>query len=255
MSKNLIAAVWGGKSAGKTIFSAALASRLTKYFINVLLTGADRFMPSFACWGVFPDEDKYKKEGVPLESIGEMCKCQNLTGDYIKKRLIFHPENRKISLAGYFANEDCKLNDPIEGNTAQSFLNEFRKIAQVTVVDCTVPETDMLTEKALKCADVVILLLEPNAAGIGFYNAQYSFIHSNFSDGRRYVFLASKVTSDSAVTQFEYQIGIHFQKERIPYTYETTRKLNRLELFRPYDDEYATAVDRAARIIKEEAER
>jgi hypothetical protein len=254
MSRNILVAVWGGKSAGKTAFSAALTRQLTKYFMAVLLSSADKFMPAFAAWGIVPDKEKAKKEGRVIESLGEMQKCPNLTGEYIKKRLISHPDNNRIMLSGYFAGEDCELYNDIDGNTAQSLLNEFRKIAQVSVIDCTIPKTDMLSEKALQCADVVIILLEPNAAGIGFVGAQNSFIRRNLSDGRRYVFLASKVSPDSAVAQFEYQLGIRFFKNRIPYTYETTRKLNRLELFKPYDGEYADTVDAVAAIIKGESE-
>ena len=252
MSRNLTVAVWGSNGAGTSTFSAALTLGLTKYFWNVFLVSGDKFLPAHDMWGIQSNVN----ERLPVESIGSILTYTNLTKEYIKERVIYHPEHRdkaKIGLMGYLVDDDCQLYNPISGNAAQSLLNEVKKLFQVTIVDCTLPQTDSLTEKALQYADIVITLLEPNAAGIGFVNAQSSFIRNNLSDGRRYIFMAAKVEPDSAVAEFEYRLGIRFDKLRLPYTKQAREKFNKLELFKKYDGDYRQTVDGIAERIMEEA--
>lgn len=251
MMKNITVAVWGGSGAGKTTFSAALSQYLSSYFRSILLVNADRFSPAFAMWGVVPDRKKAEKENLIVESLGKAMNCSDLTADYLRQRIVIHPENKKIGLLSYLPDDDCERYDPIGGNAAQSLLNETKKFVQVTVIDCTNPQIDLLTEKALRYADMIIYLLEPNCRGVCFVNAQNSFIRRNLSDGRRYIFLAAKVDPESAVTQFEYLLGIRFHKTRLPYTEQARDKLNRLELFKKYNGEYGNTVDSIAKMIKE----
>lgn len=252
MSRNITVAIWGSNGAGKTTFSAAVAQELTKYYHSVLLVSADRFSPALALWGIPGDPDRAIKEHRKEESFGRILNCPNLTEQYIKERIIPHPGNDRIGVLGYFANEDCESLNAPDGNAALSFINEAKRCMPVTIIDCTVPQTDFLTEKALEYADIVILLLEPNAEGIGFVYAQNSFIRRNLSDSRRYIFLASKVQPDSAVSKFEYSLGVRFEKKQLPFTDEAPYKLNRLELFKKYNGAYADTVAAVSLMIKEE---
>jgi cellulose biosynthesis protein BcsQ len=254
MSHNLTVAVWGNKGAGKTTFCAALAQTLTQYFYSVLLINADVMLPAFAIWGIVPDVKKAEKENRKVESIGSILSEMDLTAEYIRNRISYHPDNNKISLAGYFTNEDCEQYDPISGNAAKSLLNEVNKLFQVTIIDCTMPQTDKLTEKALQYADIVLIMLEPNCIGIGFLNAQSKFFRRNFADGRKYIYLTAKVEPTSEVIEFEYQMGIKFNKQKLPFTQQTRDNLNKLELFQKYDGEYGNTVEIIAERIRMEAE-
>lgn len=253
MSKNITVAVWGNNGGGKTSFSSAITKELTKYFHSVLLVSADRFNPSMAVWGVPSDSEKAKRENRKEESFGRILNCPNLTEQYIKERIIPHPENDKIGVLGYFANEDCETLNPPDGNASISFINEVKKSIPVTVIDCTIPQIDFMSEKALEYSDVVIILLEPNATGIGFVYAQNSFIRRNLSDSRKYIFLATKVQPDSAVAKFEYSLGIHFEKDQLPFDLDVQKKHNRLEMFKSYSGGYADTVSKVSLMIKEEA--
>jgi hypothetical protein len=260
MSQNLIVAVSGGKWAGKTTFCATLSLGLTKYFWNVFLVNGDRFLPAHDMWGI----QNEVKEGFPVESIGNILSYPDLTEDYIKQRVIYLPVNKiyhpgndkvKIGLMGYLVDDDCELYQPISGNAAQSFLNEVKKCFQITIVDCTLPQMDSLTEKALMCADIVITLLEPNCVGFGIFYAQRSFKKNHLPKDRLNITIASKVDDNNAVGAFEETVGIRFDKRRLPFTQEAREKLNSLNLFSEYKGEYGdTVADIAKRIMEVAAE-
>lgn len=254
MSRNIIVAVWGSRGAGKGTYSAALAQCLSRYFRAELLINADVMQPAFAMWGVIWDEDSSEKENLKVESIGKILTNHNLTEEYLRHRILYHPDNKYIGLMGYQTNDDCEATDPIEGNDAQSLLNETRKMFQVTIVDCTLPQTDKITENALQVADIVIILLEPNCLGVGFLKAQSSFIRHNLVDNRQKIFIAAKVEPTSAVKQFEYRLGVRLNKFNLPFTQQARDNLNTLSLFQKYDGEYQTAVESVAERIKEVAE-
>lgn len=254
MNRNITVAVWGNKGVGKTTFSAALAQCLTKYFRAVLLIDSDVIQPAFTMWGVVVDENSAEKENLKVESIGKILTNHNLTDEYLKHRILYHPDNKYIGLIGYQADSDFVDTDPVEGNDAQSLLHETKSMFQITIVDCTLPQYDMITEKALQTADIVIILMEPNCIGIGFLEAQRSFIRSNLIDDRQYIFVAAKVEPASAVTQFEYRLGVKLDKNNLPFTQQARDKLNTLQLFKKYDGEYGATVENIAAQIKEAAE-
>jgi Flp pilus assembly CpaE family ATPase len=153
---------------------------------------------------------------------------------------------------GYQANSDVEAFDPITGNAALSLLHEVKKMFQVTIVDCTTPKTDEVTDKALKYADVIIVLLEPNCLGVGFLKAQRSYIRNYFSDDRSYIFLAAKVEKISALDDFEKRLGVMFDNN-LPYTQQARYKLHTHELFEKYGGDYGKSVDSIANRLKEEA--
>lgn len=254
MSQNLTVAVWGSKASGVTTFCAALVQSLSKYMRSILLINGDMFQPVFSVWGVVENPVKDGKEHLKMDSIGNILSNLNLTEDFIRSNVVVNPDNNNISLMGYLTTDDCERYDPINANAAQSLLNIAKGNWQVTVVDCTLPQIDNIADIALKYADIVITLLEPNPSGIAFKNAQNSFIRQNLSDDRNYIFIAAKVGPDSAVAQFEYRLGLNLDKSKLPYTYEAVEKLNRLELFSKYSGEYQKTVDAIALRIKEEAE-
>jgi CO dehydrogenase nickel-insertion accessory protein CooC1 len=255
MSNCLTVAVWGSKASGKTIFAAALAQQLTKIFYSVLLINTDIYMPSYAQWGVSLDFSKAEKENRKLESMGRIMDCPDITGEYIRQRIIVHPNNNKLGLMGYFIEEPCDLYKPIGGNAAQSFITEVKKTGvQVAVFDCTNPQSDAMTEKALKYADIVILLIEPNSIGIGFLKAQSRFVYNNLADERQYIFVASKIDRSSAVTDFEKLLGASFEKSRLPLTMQVQEKLNKGALFTSYDGEYGQTVVNISEKMKETAQ-
>jgi hypothetical protein len=251
---NLTVAIWGNKGAGTSTFCAALAQSLSKYFRSILLISGDMYQPAFSIWGVVENPIKEGKENLKMDSIGHILSCPDLTAEYIKKNVIVHPDNNCIGLMGYLANDDCERYSPVNGNAAQSLINIAKRFSQITIVDCTLPQTDSITDIALQYADIVITMLEPNPSGIGFVSAQNSYIARNLSDERKYIFMAAKAEPDSAIAQFEYQLGIRFHKRRLPYTHEAIEKLSRLELFRKYSGEYKETVDAIAEQIREEAE-
>jgi cellulose biosynthesis protein BcsQ len=197
--RNLVVAVWGGKSSGKTTFAAALAQELTKHFWLVLLVSADRFQPAFSVWQI---DSKFE-----IESIGKILSYPDITEDYLKKNIVYQTE--RLGFMGYPVTDDYEQNNPISGNAAKIFLREVKKIVQIAVVDCTMPQIDMLTEKALEKADIVVMLHEPNNTGYGFLHAQYRFNRRN-TGNNRYMNLASKVAPTTDIEEYEKKSERHF---------------------------------------------
>lgn len=247
--KNTLVAVWGSQAAGATTFSAALSAALSAYFSKILLVSADKYSPAFAKWGI-PNDDKSKRTA----SIAKICALPDITEDIVKRHITVCPYNEKIGLIGCLTNDDCELYEKITGNAAETFLSAAKRTSEVTVVDCTIPQHDRITEKALKEADIVIILLEPNAAGIAFVYAQNSFIAHYLADDRKYLFIAAKVTPTSAVDEFENKLGLNLDSNRLPYTFEATEKLSALKLFENYNGEYQRTVNGVAEYIKEVAQ-
>lgn len=252
MSRNVSVAVWGSQGAGKTSFSASFAQTLSHRFHSILLANANAFQPAFSLWGVVPDANKAEKEDLKVESIGKILSVPDLTEEYLRHRVLYHPDNRNIGLIGYLTGDDCAAYEEIQGNAAQAFLAEAKRIFQVTVVDCCLPQYDKVTERALQNADVVILLIEPNSMGVAFLRAQAGFIRRNLSDGRRYIFLAAKTEASTAVEQFEYRLGVRFNS-RLPYLSQIRYNLDCLHLFESYNGEYGETVDKMVKTIIEEA--
>jgi hypothetical protein len=254
MSRSLIVAVCGGKGAGKSTFAAALTQSLTRYFYEIFLVSGDRFMPSFDLWGV----QNNVSGDFPVKSIGKILSYPDISDEYIKKHVIAYPgkkEKSHIGLMGYLVDDDCELYGGISGNAAGSLLYAAKRLYQVTIVDCTLPQTDKLTERALLQADVTITLLEPNALGCGGYYSQQSFIRRNMSDGRARITVASKVGDDNAIGEFEDITGVRFDRLYLPYTKQARDKLNSLDLFSEYGGAYGDAVAGLSRRIKEESEK
>jgi cellulose biosynthesis protein BcsQ len=243
---NITVAVWGNKGAGKTAFSAALANSFSKYFSSILLVSGDKYSPAFSAWGIRTNSDDKR-----TKSIASLCALPDITEDILKKHITLCHDNNNIGLCGYLTTDDCELYESISGNAAQSFLTATENVSQITVVDCTIPQHDRITEKALKNADVVIILLEPNANGIGFVYSQNSFIANNLTDDRKYIYLAAKVTPNTAVNEFETRLGITLSEHRLPFTFDTISKLTSLELFKDYSGEYKETVDSVAKDIKD----
>lgn len=252
MSRNISVAVWGNRGAGKGTFAAALADALSKRFHSILLVNADCFQPAFSMWGVAPDEDLAEKEGRKIESIAQTLSCPNLTDEYLRHRLQYLPSNKNIALMGYLTEDDYEKYSPILGNDAQTMLHEAKKLFQVVLIDCTNPQQDKVTEKALQNADIVVMLLEPNCLGVGFLRAQSSFIRGCLSDTRPVLFLAAKVDERSAVDEFERRLGVRLEKKRLTYTDQARAKLYASDLFSAYQGEYGEAVSALCeRIIQE----
>ena len=146
---NLILAVWGENGSGKSTFSAALARALSEHFSTVLLASADVACPSFALWGA----DNEKKT-----SLGAVLNSAEITAGYLQQNIVTESAHASIGLLGYLAGESIEQYNPIGNEAAEAFFFAVKEFAQVTIVDCCLPQNDVFSYEAINSADIIDFL-------------------------------------------------------------------------------------------------
>lgn len=245
---NIVIGIWGGPGTGKSTFTAALAYTLSKNIRSVLVCSADPAVPAYAIWGVTAGMETAAKAYEFAEPLRRVLTCPDLTPDYIKARIAPHPKIRNIGLLGGFIEDTYEQYLPVSGNAAESFLLNVKKFAQITIIDCIVPQQDRLSMSALESADIVFTLIEPNGLGVGFLNSMRNVFEK--TKAGRNLFIAAKADEISPVEQFEYYRHVHFDF-RLPYCDEPRLKRERLDLFSEYKGQYGDTVEGAAAIVRE----
>lgn len=238
MSK--IVAVWGEPGAGKSTFSAALAQRLSNDYNAVLVVNPDPIVPAFSMWGVDKDD---------IPSIGETLNYPELTQTFIRRNTVVYPDNDKIGLMGYLSKESIERHDPIERNSAKKLLNLAKEFAEITIVDCCLPQTDTVSYEAIFSADAVITLVEPNGRGIGFYFSMSPIFSYLEKADIQHAFSAAKIRGESPLTQAEEVIGKKFDA-KLPFVKEALDHMDERNLFVKYAGVYQKEIDRLAERIK-----
>lgn len=237
--KNLSIAIWGENGSGKSTFAAALARALTEYFTAILLASADTACPAFALWGA----DDAKKV-----SLGALLGSPTISAGFLQQNVTPAPENDCIGLLGYLAGENIEQYNPIGSEAAEAFFSAAKEFSQITIADCGLPQSDPFSYEAVRRADIIFSLIEPNRKGMAFYAAMEP-VFSALTEQKHYL-VCAKERSDSPVCDAAGKLGLQFDFS-FPYSEEAIKKFYDCKLFERYTGITGHELHRITALLKE----
>jgi hypothetical protein len=231
-----ILVIRGQSGCGKSTFAAALAAQIARNGIHTLLVSPDTHVPAF---GVWVPKDK------PAASLGKIL--ENLPADTASlASAVYIPRGMKenLGLLGYLSGEPSDKYSPPSRDTASTFLRSASELAEMVIVDGT-DYDDTLTTTAAKESFLELWMVEPTIRGTLFV------LSLPPDEARKTMWIACTWWHPDPVEEVVNRLSLFFAT-KVPCVSEAREKLNEGRLFEPYKDKrYHSAVEEAARIIKE----
>jgi hypothetical protein len=176
-----IIAVYGSPGSGKSAFSVALATQLSKRS-NVVLLSTNRVVPMLKVLVPSAQIDR-------SQSVGTLFTGMSMTQEDICKRILFHPKCQNL---GYLAFATGDTPNTYSGSydssgyrsiftpdKMQTLYSVLLSLTDYIIVDCTgnpTPLSDPLGSVALANASKVIELLTADLAGIEYHTAMFPLL-------------------------------------------------------------------------------
>ena len=165
--KEKIITVWGSPHSGKTVFSVKLAESLyEKSRATVIVLFCDVTTPTLPV--LFPN-----RKASELYSVGAVLSKVDIFASDVVSHLITLKERMNLGFLG-FKNRDNRFRFPeYNGDKVEALFRALSEVADYIVVDCeTNPQGSMLTDYAMKHADLLCKLATPDLASLSFYQSQ-----------------------------------------------------------------------------------
>lgn len=231
-----ILVIRGQSGCGKSTFAAALAAQFARNGIHTLLVSPDTHVPAF---GVWVPKDK------PEVSLGKIL--ENLPTDaaaLASDIYITHGMKENLGLLGYLSGEPSDKYNPPSRDTASAFLRSASELAEMVIVDGT-DYDDPLTAAAAKESFLQLWMIEPTIRGTLFV------LSLPPDEAKKTMWIACTCWYPDPVDEVVNRLSFYFAT-KVPCVSEAREKLNEGRLFEPYKDKrYRSAVEEAARIVKE----
>ena len=231
-----ILVIRGQSGCGKSTFAAALAAQFALNGIHTLLVSPDTHVPAF---GVWVPKDK------PAVSLGKILENPPPDAAALASDIyITHGMKENLGLLGYLSGEPSDKYSPPSRDTASEFLRFASGLAEMVIVDGT-DYDDPLPAAAAKESFLELWMVEPTIRGT-------LFVFSLPPDEtKKTMWVACTWWHPDPVDEVVGRSSFLFAA-KVPCIPEAREKLNEGRLFEPYKDKrYRSAVEEAARIIKE----
>jgi hypothetical protein len=229
----LIVAVWGSPGAGKTSVSTAIAWALIKKVSvkapYIMLAGNDRFIPALGL--LLPEAEIDPK----VKSISDLLMMPEVTTDDIWNNIVVHPAADNLCIMGNKKGDQASSFGDGEDVAAKRFIRAARDTMAVTVIDCGNPIQDILSYHALREADIVISLLEPDTKGVLFYKSMQDYFQVCYESAKINILALSYThyTTIAPENSIEQIIDRHIDMA-IPYSFEEHQRFIEGKLFSDY---------------------
>jgi CO dehydrogenase nickel-insertion accessory protein CooC1 len=229
----LIVAVWGNSGAGKTSVSAAIAWALCKKLgiksPYTMLVCNDRFVPALGL--LMPEVEIDPK----IKSISDLLMMPEFTTDDIWNNIVIHPAADNLCIMGNKKEDQASRFGDGDDNAARRFIRAARDTMAVTVIDCGNPLEDILSYQALREADIIISLLEPDTKGVMFYKSMQDYFQLCYESAKINILALSYThyTTIAPENSIEKIIDRHVDMA-IPYSFEEHQRCIEGKLFSDY---------------------
>ena len=241
-----IITVWGSPHSGKTTFALKLAEALyEKTKATVIALFCDLTTPTLPI--LFPNHKANE-----LYSIGNVLSKTDIFANDVVSNLITLKERMNLGFLGYRSREN-RFNFPeYTSDKVEELFRALREVADYIVVDCeTNPQSSVLTDYAMKRANILCKLATPDLASLGFYQSQNGVMMT----GGYYPpdqLLVMNVTSDD-LTMLSTDTGAHLGKVDLVVPYSQALREQYLEgtLVMPtHDKRYMQAIRAAVEAVR-----
>lgn len=171
MSK--IIAATGAPGSGKTTAAFKIAQEIYCGTSDnrVIFLSPDSLVPSVAL--LFPN---YRPD--ELYSLGAVFDGTDICAEDVLKNSVVTKTMKNFLCLGYKAGENRYSYPEPTSDKADALFKALREIAGYIVVDCTSQENDLVSKKALVCADSVVLVVSPDIKSMAYLSANMNSLGS-----------------------------------------------------------------------------
>ena len=164
MSK--LIAVWGSPNSGKTTLAVKLALHIySKCKAMVTVVSADDRSPALPV--IFPN-----KKADEMFSIGVPLSKPEITHYELLKNIVTVKGKSNLGFLGYIDGENRFTYPAYDNFKAESMYKVLKSIADIVIVDCTSDIQNTLTVTALKNANAVLRIANPELKSVSFFASQ-----------------------------------------------------------------------------------
>lgn len=157
-------AVCGGPNSGKTTFSLKLAQELywMKKGTTVVFLSPDLETPSLGY--LFPNG-----KGQELYSLGKALDRTDISAEDVMKQFVSVKTMRNFAYLGFKLGENKYSYPQLTEDKVTALFRILRDTADVTVVDCTGREEDLISRLAKRDCDTAVRLVNPDIRSMVYH--------------------------------------------------------------------------------------
>lgn len=161
-----IIAVCGSPNGGKTTVAFKLAQEM---YCNTDTGGVIFLSPSMTVpvlGLLFPN---YTPDS--LFSLGGVLDNTDISQESILAHLVTVKDMPNFGCLGYKSDENKHSYAKLTDDKVNAFFNVLSEMVGYVFVECTENDDDLISRKAINCADSVVLVLSPDLKGMTYYTA------------------------------------------------------------------------------------
>ena len=161
-----IIAVCGSPNGGKTTVAFKLAQEV---YCNTDTGGVIFLSPSLTVPSIgllFPN---YTPDS--LFSLGGVLDNTDISEDNVLSHLVTVKDMPNFGCLGYKSDENKQSYARVTDDKVNNFFEVLSEMAGYVFVECTEDDDDLISRKAINCADSVILVISPDLKGMTYYTA------------------------------------------------------------------------------------
>jgi MinD-like ATPase involved in chromosome partitioning or flagellar assembly len=244
--KEKIITVWGSPHSGKTTFALKLAEALyEKTKATVIVLFCDMTTPTLPI--LFPNHKANE-----LYSIGNVLSKTDIFANDVVSNLITLKERMNLGFLGY-RNKENRFSFPeYTSDKVEELFRALREVADYIVVDCeTNPQNSVLTDYAMKRANILCKLATPDLSSLGFYQSQNGVMMAGGYYPTEQL-LVMNIPSDD-LTMLSTDTGAHLGKVDLVVPYSQTLREQYLEgklVLPTHDKRYMQAIRAAVEAVR-----
>lgn len=199
MGSNIMLAVWGSTSSGKTTTSIKIAKELAAGKQNVIVVLCDDETPAIPL--LLP-------HAVDYSSLGELLSQPTITQLDLLKHCIPFGNNPYISLLGYKLGDNEVSYPEYSVKRAKELLDLLRRTADYIIIDCSHHLlSNVLTAAALESADKVIKVVNADLKSSVYVNSQKMLLQGPQFNYDKQINVFNNVLPIQNVSPFKEAIG------------------------------------------------
>ena len=241
-----IITVWGSPHSGKTTFSVKLAEALyEKSRATVIVLFCDVTTPTLPL--LFPN-----RKANELYSVGSVLSKVDIFAGDVVSNLITLKERMNLGFLGYKSRENRCSFPEYNADKVGELFRAISEMADYIVVDCeTNPQSSVLTDYAMKHADLLCKLATPDLASLCFYQSQTDIMRTGGYYPAEQLSIMNIPSDD--LTMLATDTGAHLGKVDLLLPYSQTLREQYLEgkLMMPtHDRRYMQAIRAAVEAVR-----
>lgn len=241
-----IISIWGSPHSGKTTFALKFAEALYKKSgATVIVIFSDVKTPTLPI--LFPN---YKAN--ELYSIGAVLSKTDIFANDVVANLITLKERMNLGFLGYRNCENRFSFPQYSIEKVEELFRALREIADYIVVDCeTDPQSSVLTDYAMKQANVMCKIATPELSSLSFFHSQNSVMQAGGYYPSNQLFVMNIPNED--LTMLAADTGAHLGKVDLIVPYSPILREQYLEgtlVMSTHDKKYMQAIGVAVEAVR-----